>query len=362
MTGIYIHIPFCKTRCYYCDFYSNTAVDDDVVLAYFDAVCKEAQHYHGDFVCDTIYIGGGTPSFTDAKYIAKLLRHLKQTYSIASNVEITIETNPDSITPEKLEIWHTSGVNRVSLGVQAVQDKLLKTVGRGHTFEQSKLALKHAQRAGFNNISCDAICGLPGQSIANWQETLDFIAQFEHASCYALELHPGTRLSQEHYIPDEEITAEMLDMAAVYLPQKGLQRYEISNYGRPGLISRHNSKYWTREPYIGLGAGASGFINGTLRYTNYADITKYISAINTCGHAMEATANLTEKDHLYETIMLGLRTAQGIDLSLLQDTQYYTKLVSGGFCQPSSTKLALTDRGMAVSNTVITKILSELGL
>ena len=261
--GLYVHVPFCRSKCEYCDFYSLACKDDKLMDGYLDAVCahiKEAGALAPAYKVDTIYFGGGTPSFFGADGISTILATIRRNFDVDSNAEITVECNPDSVTDRLLHRIYAEGVNRISLGIQTDDDEILKKLGRPHTYAQAVSAFQRIRKAGFKNVSVDLMYGLPGQTLRNWQETMDNVLRLlpEHISCYGLKVEPGTPLYSYKEIanlPDDDLQADMYLSAVEMLRSRGYRHYEISNFARKGLYSRHNMKY---SPWSGTCRPISG--------------------------------------------------------------------------------------------------------
>ncbi len=323
--SIYIHIPFCKSKCFYCDFTSNANCPDEIIKNYIDALCQEILSY-AEIISQrkvkTIYIGGGTPSFIDSKYIERILETIYMLTDKSCIEEITIEVNPCTLTKEKSDKYYEIGINRISLGLQTIYDDILKTIGRKHSYSDFIAALNFLNASGFKNISCDLIYPLPGLNIKLFEEELDKIINLKdtynikHISIYNLEVHEGTKLDfllKEKYIAlcDEDEEYEMRETLNNKLNDAGYKKYEISNYSLPGYESKHNLTYWNQNEYLGFGINASSYINGT-RYTNIRDMDKYIFNVN----SKIAVSNIEEEQdtlsQMKEYIILNLRKSSGI--------------------------------------------------
>ena len=277
--GLYIHVPFCRSKCQYCDFYSLTAKDDKLMDNYLDAVCshiRETGALAPGYKVDTVYFGGGTPSFFGADGLATILTTIRRNFDVDNNAEITVEVNPDSVSDKLLRRLWAEGFNRVSLGIQTDNDEILKKLGRPHTYAQAVTAFQRIRKAGFRNVSVDLMYGLPGQTLRDWQETLDNVLRLmpEHISCYGLKVEEGTPLYEYKDIaglPDDDLQADMYLAAVEMLRSRGYRQYEISNFARKGLYSRHNMKYWTGGEYLGFGPSASSDFAGK-RFTLARDL------------------------------------------------------------------------------------------
>lgn len=330
MAGIYIHIPFCKQRCIYCDFYSTTNQEKE--NRYIQAVCTELQLRRSTLSdsIHTIYIGGGTPSLLHPDSIARLRASIGQNYQVTSDLEFTVEANPDDISAEWLEAMSRIGVNRISMGVQTFHDGHLKLLRRRHNREKAIEAVHLCQAKGFRNISIDLIYGLPGQTLEEWKADVAqaIVLNVQHISAYALIYEENTalwRMREQNKVQeaDEELSLNMLEHLIKELENNGFEHYEISNFGLPGFHSRHNSSYWNDIPYLGCGASAHSFI-GEERMYNTANIDQYIEDINRCEEQdlpykeICHCETLNRYEHYNDRIITGLRTAAGLDLDRLE--------------------------------------------
>ncbi len=372
--GLYIHVPFCRSKCQYCDFYSLATKDDSLIDGYLDAVCdhiKEAGELAPGYKVDTIFFGGGTPSFFGAEGIAVILTTIRRNFDVDDGAEITVECNPDSVSDRLLRRLRAEGVNRLSLGIQSDDDEMLKKLGRPHTYSQAVMAYQRMRKAGFRNISVDLMYGLPGQDIQDWAETLDNVLRLnpEHVSCYALKVEEGTpfaELKDVLNLPDDDTQAEMYLTAVDTLKGRGFRQYEISNFCRKGLTSRHNLKYWTGGEYLGFGPGASSDFAGK-RYSLKRDLQAYISGIRDGGDIIEDLQEIPNRERAGEYLMLRLRTSQGIE------AREYEKMYLLPFApleevmekrrrlyhatQTDTGRWVLTPKGFLVSNDIISDLL-----
>ena len=318
--GIYIHVPFCRSKCEYCDFYSLTQKDDKLMDGYLDAVCdhiRESGDLAPDHRVDTIYFGGGTPSFFGADGMTAILTTLRKNFDISGDAEITFEANPDSVSPKLLRKLRSEGFNRVSLGIQCDDDRILEKIGRPHTYEQAVNAMRRIRKAGFKNVSVDLIYGLPGQTLESWQKTLRNVLELqpEHISCYGLKVEPGTPLYEYKDIaglPDDDLQADMYLATTEILRSKGYRQYEISNFCRRGHESRHNMKYWTGGEYLGFGPDASSDFAGK-RFKIIRDLRGYIQGIRNGGQVLEDIQDVPPRERAGEYLMMRLRTSMGIN-------------------------------------------------
>lgn len=316
--GIYIHVPFCRSKCSYCDFYSVTE-KGSLMDEYMDAVCdhiRESGPLAPDHQVDTIYFGGGTPSFFGADGMAQILSVVRRSFDVAVDAEITFEANPDSVTPKLLRRLKGEGFNRVSLGVQSDNDEILAQIGRPHTYEQAVEAVRMIRKAGFKNLSLDLIYGLPGQDLESWQRTLQNVTALlpEHISCYGLKVEEGTPLYEHQFqmnLPDDDMQADMYLSTVEILRSKGYRQYEISNFCKRGKESRHNLKYWTGGEYLGFGPNASSDFAGK-RFSVIRDIHGYIEGIQNGGQVLTDVQPIPNRERAGEYLMMRLRTSLGI--------------------------------------------------
>ena len=317
--GIYIHIPFCASKCGYCDFYSLSGCDylmDDYHEALISHIEESSQSIM-NYNVDTIYFGGGTPSYYGADRIAEIFDVLKLNGNVRGDSEVTVECNPDSISPNALKLLREEGVNRISLGVQCADNDLLKMIGRRHTFQQAVKAFEDARNAGFSNISIDLMYGLPTQTKNDWANTLARAIELhpEHISCYGLKLEQGTPMHRAYInspaLPSDDDQADMYSFAADYLADYGYHQYEISNFCAPGFASHHNLKYWNLDDYMGFGPGAHSCI-GNLRYSYVKDLKKYISGVERGDSLVDEYEHIDAMEKASEYLMLSMRTARGI--------------------------------------------------
>jgi oxygen-independent coproporphyrinogen-3 oxidase len=322
--GLYLHLPFCQTKCPYCDFISTT--DLARLPDFIEALGREARLRASDeFYFDSIYFGGGTPSLLEGRAVAGLLVRLRQHFSILPDTEITLEGNPDSLTPARLGAYREAGVNRLSIGVQSFLSANLRLLGRGHSAAQSRAAIVDARKAGFTNIGLDLIYGLPHQRKGDWQRDLEtaVAAEPEHLSCYLLTFEPGTRFSIRRRRGDltplsDEAQADMMIHTRRYLHANGYEAYEISNFarrrspGEPDLRSRHNLKYWNGAPYLGLGTAAHSFCP-PVRSWNEKGLRRYLDRLAAAELPLAGSERLTPQQERTEAVYLALRQTRGLD-------------------------------------------------
>ncbi len=372
--GIYVHVPFCRSKCQYCDFYSLCNKDDKMIDAYLQAVCdhiRETGPLAPGYRVDTIYFGGGTPSFLGADALATILTMIRRSFDVDVNAEITFEANPDSLSDSLLRRLRAEGFNRISLGVQNDNDELLKKLGRPHDYAQVVGAVQRIRKAGYKNLSLDLMYGLPGQSLNNWKDTLERVMALapDHVSCYALKIEEGTPLynyKDALNIPDEDTQADMYLAAVEILRSKSFRQYEISNFARKGLYSRHNMKYWTGGEYLGFGPSASSDFAGK-RFTIIRDLQGYCSGIKTGGEVLQELDFLPMRERAGEYLMLRLRTVGGICREeyerqyLLPFDPIEAHLEKcrgfGHAVQNDEDRWRLTPKGFLISNSIISDLL-----
>ena len=369
MAGIYIHIPFCRSRCIYCDFYSTT-LGKEFMVRYVQAVKRELSlrmHYIKGTRVHTIYIGGGTPSLLPTNLLKELFEAISQHFSIDTKAEVTIEANPDDVTQTWLQGLAGTPVNRISMGAQTFDDKLLCYLGRRHNAQQVIDAVRTCREASITNISLDLIYGLPGQTMETWQKDVEQALRLDikHLSAYSLSYEEGTKLNnmlRQGLVEeaDEELSRKMYDYLMTATSKAGFLHYEISNLALPGFQSRHNSSYWQGTPYLGLGAGAHSYDGERLRRANLPDIKAYITATEDVPHETEM---LSEETIYNEFIMTRLRTSAGIPLQELSEAN---RSYSLSMAQPhlkhkllyiNNEHLCLTKEGIFTSNDIISDLM-----
>ena len=368
MAGIYIHIPFCKQRCLYCAFYSSTLHSKQ--QEYCDALCREIimRRNYIIGIIDTVYFGGGTPSTLTREQLQKILGTIKENYRLSPSAEITIEANPDDLTPEYLATLRSLSFNRLSMGIQSFDDAQLKAIGRRHTAERARQAVKDARTAGFENISIDLMFALPSSTSAQWQESIKQAIELRptHISAYNLtyeEETPLYRALQQGKIEavDEEENLKQFEILIEQLAAAGYRHYEISNFALPGYESRHNSSYWHDIPYLGCGAAAHSY-NGESRSWNISDIKTYIEGINN-GAPFSEVEQLTTAEQYNDAILTRLRTADGVPSDWMREkfgdklTDYMLKNAAphivAGRLKEQQGHLILTRKGLFVSDAII---------
>lgn len=373
--GVYVHIPFCAQKCYYCDFHSivvgNQAEFKLVADNYLHSVRKEAklyQHKLGNLSFPSLFFGGGTPSLVDPRGLGDLVVFLLESLPFEPHPEVTIEANPQSLTTEGVAVLQSAGVNRVSLGVQVFQNELLKTLGRVHEVQDIFNSVEILRKQGISNLSLDLMYGLPSQSLGDWQESLEkaISLQPEHLSCYSLIIEEETPFQiweSEGLIkvPGEDLQSEMYDLAREFLAKHDYAHYEISNFAKEGFESRHNLLYWENRPFLGLGSGATGYL-ARERYTNKAHVDGYIQSISKGEFPLEISTKVSLDQEMEETMMVGMRLLRGVeeqDFILRYGQSYFQvfgdeirKLMELGLVTFTDGHLHVTERGLALENQV----------
>ena len=319
--GLYLHIPFCSSRCSYCDF-ATGLYQAELAERYVNALVTEirSSSYCGEKI-DTIYFGGGTPSLLAPAQLESILKTLDDCFKIDSRSEITLEINPGSVDTEKLRAFRSLGINRASFGAQTFDDAELAKLGRSHTSAETLNTFQALRRVGFDNVSFDLIAGLPGQTLAAWQRNIKQSLELspEHLSFYLLEVHSGTPLA-EHIRrgiqpePDDDLAGVMYEWMLEHAVNVGYEHYEISNLCRPGFHSRHNVKYWTADPYFGFGCSAHSYDGTTRRWSNHRDVLKYVTAVESGKPPVVEEQRLSQTDVRAEAVFLGMRMMHGVDL------------------------------------------------
>ncbi len=370
---LYVHIPFCIRKCVYCDFLS-VPYDETFALAYVDALCKELE-IRRDFAgtIKAVYIGGGTPSLLPENASRKLFLCLRNNFDISDDVEISVEANPGTLTESKISALLSLGANRFSVGVQSFDDAELKTLGRVHNFSDALRAVELLRKNGSENISIDLMYGIPGQTAESWKETLSTAVGLppHHISAYELTPEKGTQLYRSLELrtvemPEEDTVIDMYNHAIDYLAACGYGQYEISNFALSGFECGHNLNYWNRGEYIGAGAGAHSFSEGT-RSMNTGDIRGYIKSLAEGRLPVTESIRTTSRDAVKESLFLGLRKKEGIDMRgpgipKAEIIEAVGGLVNDGFIETYGDYLRLTRKGLMISNTVIVTLFEKLGL
>ena len=377
--GIYIHIPFCIRKCGYCDFLSAPPGKGEQA-AYVNALCREITQWqeYGLRPVDTVFFGGGTPSLLSGSEITAIMTALGRHFHITKEAEITLEINPGGLEKELLQLYRSLGINRLSIGLQSTDDRLLQSLGRIHTREAFLLTWDAVRAAGFDNVNVDLMSGLPDQTLPDYMDSLEQILRLgtEHISAYGLMVEEGTPFYESYgpegrekeRLPEEEEERNMYHQGGMRMREAGYEHYEISNYAKPGYACRHNIKYWKRHPYLGLGLGASSMIEER-RWRNTCDLTSYLRMEGRGEELREEDHRLTVKEAMEEFMFLGLRMREGISplifgqcFGVSYDSVYGTvteKLIRQGLLErsPEGGRITLTERGIDVSNRVLADFL-----
>ena len=373
--GIYIHIPFCRSKCDYCDFYSLAGRDDrmDQYQKALLSHIKETAPLAQDFPVDTIYIGGGTPSYYGAKRLKELLCVIRKLYKVEKDAEVTVECNPDSVDVKSLKILRKAGVNRLSMGMQSANACELERIHRIHTPQQVNEAATAARKAGFTNLSLDLIYGLPGQTMDSWKATVEHALSLipQHLSCYGLKVEEGTplaaRVAQGEILPDDDQQADLYLWTVGRLERAGYPQYEISNFAKPGFASRHNLRYWLTQPYIGFGPGAHSDFGGR-RYSFVRDLDAYIQGVLQGGDIIDESEIIPKRERCGEYLMLRLRTVQGINEQEYRSTYFMDfaplqarleQFRAQGWAEQTDGRWHFTPKGFLLSNQLIGDLLER---
>jgi|WetSurMetagenome_2_1015567.scaffolds.fasta_scaffold00031_66 oxygen-independent coproporphyrinogen III oxidase len=366
---LYIHIPFCVKKCLYCDFYSIRA-DGQTIDRYVSALCREmTMRRNAAGRIDSVYIGGGTPSILSGKHIAQIMDRLRDNFSLAAGAEITSEANPESLTEDKATVMSRAGINRISLGVQSLNDNELALLGRPHDSTAAIKAFHTARDAGFDNISLDLIYGIPGQQLSTWMNTVEHVLELqpEHISTYELTPEEHTPLYDllekgELGLCDEDEIVSMYYSAKDLLAKHGYEHYEISNFALDGRRCSHNVNYWNRGVYLGLGAGSSSFTD-ECRSSNIADVERYISGIESGVLPDREEIGMNSEDRLKETIFLGLRKTEGFDINLIPPDsldrmkEALRDMTQQGLVVITDNHLMPTRKGLLLCNEIIVRLM-----
>lgn len=373
---LYLHIPFCVKKCDYCDFLSFPA-DESIKREYVETLKREIEEVgerYRNYQVSTIFVGGGTPSILNSSYIVEIFDVLRRKFHVAGNAEISMEVNPGTVTKEKLSDWRRAGINRLSMGLQSADNRELKRLGRIHTWEDFFESFRRAREEGFSNLNVDLMSALPGQTMDGWMETLKRTAaqEPEHISAYSLIIEEGTPFYEryggkkgEALLPDEDTDRDMYHKTREFLASCGFERYEISNYAKPGRECRHNIGYWTGVPYLGLGLGAASYIEG-IRFSNTRNLKEYLAGKPGDDRDRQV---LTKKEMEEEFFFLGLRLAAGVSLKeferrfgLTAEEVYpglMERMVKEGAAVLERDRFFLTEYGFDVSNYVMAQFLQD---
>lgn len=377
-SGLYIQVPFCQTKCTYCNFHTGV-FSSQLYEPYARAVCREVEiraRWDAWATFDTAYFGGGTPSLLEPESLARILSVVRANFACQFE-EVTLEADPETITREKADAWLAAGFNRVSLGAQSFNDVELKAAGRMHRRADISAAVSTLRAAGFENLTLDLIAGLPHQTADSWRDSVESLLALgaEHISIYMMEIDEGSRLGREAIsgggrysageLPSDDAMADSYELACGWLADAGFEHYEISNWGRPGFRSQHNLKYWRREPYLGLGAGAHSF-DGRRRWANAHEPAGYVASIELGKLPTEQESIVSEREALEERIFLGLRQLEGIDLSSLPGApdaslrSRIERMRRDGLVIVEGGRLRLAPDRLTVSNDVLVELMEAV--
>ena len=369
---LYIHIPFCVQKCQYCDFLSGPS-DQETKNRYIEALLNEILAVQGveAYEIVSVFIGGGTPSVLEAEAIASIIEAIQEKFYFAPEVEITIEANPGTVDLEKLQIYHKSGINRLSLGLQSTDPSELKMLGRIHTYEEFLQSYQWAREAGFHNINIDMMFAIPGQTGEAWREHLYQVAELkpEHISAYSLIIEEGTPFAERELdLPDEDTEYQMYEDTAAVLEEYGYHQYEISNYAKKGYTCRHNIGYWRRTEYLGLGLGAASLYEGR-RFSNTRDMQEYLKFSGNTERIRKDIVELSRNDQIEEFMYLGLRMTEGVsEIDFEQNFGQKLEDIYGsvlkkyketGFLEKIGTNWRFTRKGIHVSNHILAEFLLD---
>ena len=375
--GLYLHIPFCKSKCAYCDFYSFVPKDEGIFERYTQALIKHIESYGkscAGYSPDTVFIGGGTPTALPLEDLLQIIRAVKKNFDLTKTCEFTVEANPATVDKAGLKKLRRAGVDRLSMGLQSAHDHELAALSRIHKRDEFEEAYRNAREAKIGNINVDVMYGIPGQTVGSCLATLKYVADLspEHISFYNLKIEPGTpfaKMRDSLSLPGEDAEYEMYIKGSEYLASRGYVHYEISNFAKPGFRCLHNLKYWNCEEYLGLGPGAHSFFNGT-RFSFYRDVERYIRGVEDPASRVQITETsetIRPRERIGEYVMLRMRLAEGVserDFSRLFGMSFsatYGRLLAkyqnGGFVIKRGDSYAFTPRGMFVSNYILSDIL-----
>ncbi len=377
--GVYIHIPFCERKCLYCDFASAPGKPDEIAY-YMRVLLKEIRSFEALgslYKVKSVFFGGGTPSLLPPLYIEQVLTLLRSQYEFEKDAEISLESNPGTLTEDKLKAYYAMGISRLSMGLQSANEEELKLLGRIHTYKDFLDNYENARKVGFRNINVDLMCSLPRQNMAKWSRTLEKVAALrpEHISAYSLSIEEGTPFYEKYstrqgrvYLPGEELDREMYHYTGKFLAEQGYHRYEISNYALEGRECTHNLIYWTEGDYIGFGQSAASYVDGR-RFANPADKNEYWTYARSAYASYKSTPRLSDKERMEEYMFLGLRTMRGVSREEFRDMfrtdfpEAYEAAIDS-FCrrelmEQKNGRIMLTEAGIDVSNRIMAEFLLD---
>lgn len=371
MSSLYIHIPYCKKLCYYCDFHFSLNLKTRGLLI--PAICKELEmqkHFFNSQEISTLYFGGGTPSILSQQELLQIFRAIRDNYLICSDVEITFECNPDDLTIEYLSFLHSLGINRLSIGIQSFYDDDLVMLNRRHSANTARKAVKMAQSCGFKNVTVDLIYGLPGMTLERWKYNLSEVEKLgvQHLSAYSLMVEEYTALHKfvktgKFILPNDDVVVAQFEYLVNWASKNGFEQYEISNFAKSNYVSKHNSSYWTGKSYLGVGPSAHSF-DGKKRFWNISHNAKYIESINS-GILPQEVEILSQEDMFNEFIMTALRMNVGISIRQLQNDfpEYYSafaqqteKFIHEGLLQENKGRISFTRQGIMLSDMIMSEL------
>jgi len=352
--GLYCHLPFCVSKCSYCDFFTVIG-REDAIPDYVDAICREIELYADrESLVDTVFLGGGTPSLLEPDQLGGILDAVRNHFRLGDNVEVTCETNPETVNLARLKAFRSIGINRLSLGIQSFHLPELVQLTRAHNVQRAVDCIRDAREAGFDNLSIDLISALPGMRLESWMDNLERAVSLEpnHISAYTLEYHPGTKVSREREAgliqpAQEAMEREMYLKTIEYLEANGFHHYEISNFARPGFECRHNLKYWRHESYLGFGTSSHSFL-GHRRWWNHANLDRYLEDLSNGIKPVGGSEELEESQLELERLTLGLRTRQGAEWNEV----VLPSGIPGHLIERNGTRIALTSEGFALYDSV----------
>jgi oxygen-independent coproporphyrinogen-3 oxidase len=356
--GLYVHLPFCHSKCHFCDFAMVVGAENRID-AYLTALQREAVSRGGGKLT-TLFIGGGTPTALLPEQIDRLFALLKTVYDFSALTEASVEANPESSSNEVLQAYRRNGINRISFGLQATQPALLKSLNRLHSCDDFLSAYRRARQMGFANINVDLMFGLPGQTRENWMETLGLVSDLkpEHISAYALKVEMGTRFKKDGVQADDDLEADLYLDATRFLTGRGFRHYEISNFCQPGFESRHNLRYWLNQPTVGLGVSAASYLDGT-RSKNTSQLNRYLDEWSGRGSTVRESVLLPAEKQELETLMLGLRLDEGVSEEVVRGTHIavFDQFLSRGLARVEQGRYRLTPEGWLLSNRLFQELI-----
>ncbi|MEJ5172918.1 MAG: radical SAM family heme chaperone HemW [Hydrogenothermaceae bacterium] len=364
INGVYIHIPFCSLKCPYCDFTSFISFDENIKRKYVNTLLKEVELYsHFDYSIETIYFGGGTPTTLDPYLLGEVIEFITKRYRVSSNLEITVESNPNNYSLSDFKVLKAYGVNRISFGNQSFLIKNLKTLGRDHTPINTLKSIENVYNAGIENINLDLIYGIPGQSLRDLEKDLQIYTDLpvKHISAYMLTAYEDTPFGMlvnrgEIELPEDDLLYRMFKLIDTFLEDRGFERYELSNWAKSGFSCKHNLFYWTHREFLGVGVSAWSFVDN-VRFGNTKNINQYIQMVEKGLKPVVNKEVLDDEKMREEKIFLGLRLKEGVDIELIKNVDLLSVFVSEGYGEINEGKLSLTPKGIMVINYITSKLI-----